>query len=80
MNWVHFVQFGLKINQYIQVILSLDTIVNMALLTMSWTGYINVHVLDKRTLISCSLYLLPILAAYIASFLFPAATAVIRYL
>ncbi len=72
------IQLKLKINGYIATILTLDTVFKALLMATSMFGYYVVEVEGYRNLQTCSLYLLPALAAYLTCYIFSSATSIIR--
>ncbi len=73
-----YVRLKLKLNRHLLNILTLHLIVVISGLLLTIAGYSLVDIGEVRSLYTCSLFNLPIFAAFVSSYLFPAAIAVIR--
>ncbi len=73
-----YIQTMLKVNKYINRVLSLDAAFKIGLTFMTFSGYGIIQVAEVRNLFTCSFYALSILAAMLSSFIFLPASAIIR--
>ncbi len=73
-----YIERRLEVNTRVANILKLDTAFKILLMTLAEIGFVQIIVFDQRDLDSCSLALLPFLASLTGSYMFPAATSIIR--
>ncbi len=66
-----FIKVKLKINYYVHLLLMLATGFKLTFLLISSLGYFAATILNERNLYTCSAFLMPILAGYTGSFVFP---------
>ncbi len=74
-----YVTFKLKLNEHLLKILKLHLIIVIVCIVLSNIGYVILYFTGIRNLYTCSLYMLPIGAGAVSSYLFPAAIAAVRY-
>ena len=73
-----YIKIWLKINHYVATILTLETVFKLVLMLLALIGFCVMEHGNLRTFQLCSFHILPILASFMASYLFPSATSVIR--
>ncbi len=73
-----YVKLKLKLNEHLLKILKLHLVIVVGSILASSIGFILAYIDGNRNLYTCSLYMLPIGAGFVSSYLFPAAIAVVR--
>ena len=73
-----YIKLKLNINEHIARILTLDSLNKLVLLSLTLVAFVLIHIGGIRNLYTCSLFTLAGFISYSASFMFPAATAVVR--
>ena len=74
-----YIKFKLQINPKVEQLLTYDTVWKIMLLSLSLVFYILTITFGTRDFYSCSNLLLPLVASYMGSFVFPLAISMIRY-
>ncbi len=66
-----FVYFKLELNPYVKKILLCDTFSKVMLMSVANAGFITLFILDARSLYTSSLAILPNLASFVGSYIYP---------
>ncbi len=75
-----YIKLKLEINSRVAKILKFDTAFKIGFTSMSVIGFFRIIFLGHRDLNACSLGILPLVASFVGSYIFPAATSLIRLL